>query len=1191
MAEPIFLEGLVNTEDLGIDTSQDNEYHVSYSSSEVGIVDVGGNDTIVFEDVYAKIGHNINFFFDVPKDPEGEYDGVLFVIKDDKLQEYARCVEELAPEKTFLGSMWIAADIEKFKVRHGIEGEFVQVDNYFEKVKENVGAWFNKYGDKYGDRALLALATCTDKTALNELISCYTKELCPIELIETVLNENGYEGVRPNEFLGGSGNEVIYATTDSIVSANQGNDKLLRGEYNDAPATNYKLYGEAGNDILEAGMGAILNGGLGENVIVVDGDADCIIEKGNGKDYINFVNATGIDDLEFSQNGQDLIIQVSGENERVTLKDYYKYKTNYSVKGISFGEIGNIKDLTADNYLYANDIVKLVKEKSILPIIGSENADTIQGTKGDDYIIGQGGADKLSGLDGKNTFVFDINESGASIISGKGEDTIRFVDNNDYIPEQSAEQFLSTLQYFNKGNDLRISLDEGNTYITIKNYLANPDKSSVKYIEFAKGENVYREELSDLINIDIEGKGNIKGTNVSDEIGGSTDKDTIKAGKGYDEVFGDKGDDKLYGEYDETVFYFDKGDGKDTIYAGKGVDYIHFTDMDGSGDTFDEGDLRLSVDRNDLIIKYSENDSIRLANYLTKGSGIQEISGTNSEHQSWTTTVEALLADNPIEIQGQNGKKNNLKGTGLIDEIDGGNWDDTIRAGNNNDFITGGKGNDKLYGEGGNDTYIFNEGDEKDTIFSGKNDGADTIQLNDILVDDIELSVNKNDLVIRFKDNENDSIALSNYLTKGSSVTTIKDYNGGEKSIETLIAENPIIIKGLNGKRNNLKGSNLKDIISGAGENDTISGMKGDDILYGLGKDDTLKGGDGNDLLYGGEGKDKLFGENGTNGFFFKAGDGVDTITMGKGKDILVFDTSLEGTLEFVQNKKNLEIIYGDGSDKVIVTNYFGSKNPTVNKIVFADYNNTSIDLENIDADINLNNIFVKGENGYIEFSNEYGSKTVKGLIYHGGNQDNVIFGDSSKNTLIEGGFGNDIIYCNSKLTGAYGGYESGIVNNEGHDGHDEYVVKSLNNGTIISDKGGEDTILINEDRFNARGQENNIYFLFDVVKEGGVGEPNYNDMYILNQKAMNTLSRTKDLNKVTTGIQVTNALVDGAIETIETKDGYYINSDTLEAVRQNVATWLANNTSCNTAYQALQDPTVDLEGLLAAYNVAWQQG
>ena len=60
MAEPIFLEGLVNTSDLDIDTTVDNEYHVSYSSSEVGIEDEGGNDTIVFEDVYAKIGHNIN---------------------------------------------------------------------------------------------------------------------------------------------------------------------------------------------------------------------------------------------------------------------------------------------------------------------------------------------------------------------------------------------------------------------------------------------------------------------------------------------------------------------------------------------------------------------------------------------------------------------------------------------------------------------------------------------------------------------------------------------------------------------------------------------------------------------------------------------------------------------------------------------------------------------------------------------------------------------------------------------------------------------------------------------------------------------------------------------------------------------------------------------------------------------------
>ncbi len=74
-----------------------------------------------------------------------------------------------------------------------------------------------------------------------------------------------------------------------------------------------------------------------------------------------------------------------------------------------------------------------------------------------------------------------------------------------------------------------------------------------------------------------------------------------------------------------------------------------------------------------------------------------------------------------------------------------------------------------------------------------------------------------------------------------------------------------------------LLGQQGDDVLRGAGGDDSLIGGGGSDRIFGQGGDDTLKGGGAGDDLKGGRGADRLVG-----------GGGADTIDGGKGADILI---------------------------------------------------------------------------------------------------------------------------------------------------------------------------------------------------------------------------------------------------------------------------------------------------------------
>ncbi|WP_404374597.1 peroxidase family protein [Vreelandella aquamarina] len=83
-----------------------------------------------------------------------------------------------------------------------------------------------------------------------------------------------------------------------------------------------------------------------------------------------------------------------------------------------------------------------------------------------------------------------------------------------------------------------------------------------------------------------------------------------------------------------------------------------------------------------------------------------------------------------------------------------------------------------------------------------------------------------------------------------------------------------------------MAGGEGADTLIGTAESETIMGLGGRDVVFGHDGDDDILGGDGADMLYGDDGDDRVFGEDGND--FINAGAGDDTVFGGEGDDMFV---------------------------------------------------------------------------------------------------------------------------------------------------------------------------------------------------------------------------------------------------------------------------------------------------------------
>ena len=471
-----------------------------------------------------------------------------------------------------------------------------------------------------------------------------------------------------------------------------------------------------------------------------------------------------------------------------------------------------------------NDVLDATTLDYVVPQSGKNKNKglTIKGGKGDDEITGTTGKDTITGGVGSNV---------VNYTKGDGNDTIYLTKGENFTLNMNNLTFNDLrFEYANKNKDLRIytSKTSDEEYITLKNFAkkdvtnnSNAKKgiADTSSVEIVVGGKTYdlrtSKNLTDNEDVVLykttlgENAKNFTGTWLNDEIDASgvtlykkvkdgkkkvtVEKEfkdtglTLKGGVGNDSVTGTKYSDKIYGNKgNDTInagtgnnyIYFNKGDGHDIIENGNGVDTLVFAK---------KTKLSYSYDKYDLIIKYSDKDTVTLKDYL-KGHSVQyvQIGTKKTVFNPPQPTVEEYQEDGYTVFNGSE----------IADTITGTNDKDKIYGNDGNDIITSGVGSDIIDGGKGNNIYTFSNGDGNDVIYlQGDNDTIIFNKFNYVIKDEFACNLNGNSITItRISTNKNnaeitDSVTI--YNTDNHTVKvqlpdgTLYDLNNASFSLDT----------------------------------------------------------------------------------------------------------------------------------------------------------------------------------------------------------------------------------------------------------------------------------------------------------------------------------------------------------------------------------------------------------------------
>lgn len=649
---------------------------------------------------------------------------------------------------------------------------------------------------------------------------------------------------------GGRGNDVIYGHDgQDFLYGGEGDDEL----HSDGGVNTDILYGEEGNDtLITHGYGAWLSGGAGDDTYVFgSGGNRAMFSRGDGHDLVTVDPATGNNylwfdwsispnELWFKQDGDDLKVLVLGEDQSITVEDFFVETQNL-----------NVVSLASNLILDRGDIIAMVAAYGSL---------TTQPSGTYNYV-----ADSV--FVNSNTTLNNNAFNGMwSIVSGK------------HIQNMSSVWDAYTAQQI--GNGLTITAGGNNVTLKVSGYgndVINESSTYSTYILGGAG--------SDYIN------GNY-GSNsyAADMYYGDSGNDTIYVGNGADnflvggmgndQLFGGASRDHMYGGYGDDYMNSDAGD--DELHGGAGSDSV----QGGNGN-----DKLYGGDGDDTVRDYVGN------NLLNGDDGDDDIfAGTGSDEMSGGEGNDELYAG------GGNDKLSGDNGSDVMDGEDGDDWlsggagNDSLFGGNGSDQLLGGDGDDILNGEAGSDTinggagddiFVYNRAENvtySDSYAGGA--GQDKIRIY-LTAAEYALPKMQSDLM-RAKATLVENQALTTafiFLVLGISILEVEGIEVYVDSTLQNISYN--LVQG-NETDETLSGTSGMDRIVGGDGEDTLNGMAGDDYLTGGVGADIINGGDGSDFIDGGDGDDVIDTGSGDNDV--RAGNGADSVIGGAGADIIYGD-------------------------------------------------------------------------------------------------------------------------------------------------------------------------------------------------------------------------------------------------------------------------------------------------------------
>ncbi len=647
-------------------------------------------------------------------------------------------------------------------------------DNTYEKLVTNLPDQKNFYA------SYIIAKVLSDAEALdgNKLAYTITEKGYGASLISYLnsglqILENGEISlVDPNApmyVIGTSGDDTITGTDNAdIIYGMDGNDILNGGagdDYLSGGNGNDLLIGGDGNDTMDGGSGDdTMQGGYGDDVYIYDGQGkddvvderwvkiarqqwyqsgwwifktwkykwvyqDQLVDAGN--DTIIFGDDVEEKDVTISKNGNDLVFELKGTDNKLTIKNWY-----------------TSTEQRVENFVFADGFV-INSEQIINVITDTASADNLKGSSNGNYIISTAGNDSITAGKGDDAI---INYSGNTTYYynlGDGNDIIMDYNGNDKIV-LGADIKESDVSYYKNNTDLVISIKNMTESITILNWFSN-DNNKIESIEYlSSGKILSPDAINNSISTTIAtGYDDVIIGNSSDNIiDGLAGNDYIEGLEGNDTIIGGLGKDIMKGGLGDDTYYVDnlgdsvvekENEGTDTINTAISYelpDNVENLILVGSGNINGKGNnLNNTITGNDgdniidgvsgiNTLQGGKGDDTYIINSTNANDVIVENAdeGDDTVQSSITYTLNMNNVENLV-LTGDSA----INGTGNeLDNYIVGNEQNNILSGNaGNDILYGGGGQDTLKGGIGDDTYIIDS--EETSIIENSNEGIDTI--------------------------------------------------------------------------------------------------------------------------------------------------------------------------------------------------------------------------------------------------------------------------------------------------------------------------------------------------------------------------------------------------------------------------------------------------------------------------------
>ncbi|MQY49095.1 calcium-binding protein [Rhizobiales bacterium RZME27] len=644
------------------------------------------------------------------------------------------------------------------------------------------------------------------------------------------------------------------AGTDTLNAANS-NDFLDGGDGNDV------LNGNGGDDVLRGGAGAdTLNGGAGIDAA----------DYRNSNAAVTLLLATDPTKTARGVGGHAAGDIVSGI-ENIFGSAFDDRLTGNLLANLLVGGAGAdvLRGMDGDDVLIGDDML----DADMNGVPDDEDADgipdgintTVAG--GDDTLDGGFGNDRLFGGGGNDTLMGGFGDD--TLYGGMGDDLLNGGDGDDLLDGGEGDDTLIA----SLGNDI-VHGGGGNDFIDTS--IGNDE------IHGGAGDDeIYA------------GAGNDQayGDAGNDRIFGSAGNDILDGGDGNDELDGGDGDDTLLGGNGDDILR--PGLGVNIVDGGAGIDTIdfssggavgidlgnHTTSGAATGTTFSNIENVTGSSQNDVIVGDSAN------NVLTGGGGADTLVGQGgfdtadySKSSAGVTIIQTSSSADPAAVGTGTGGDAQGDQLLLIERIIGSAFADVLTGGDLNDTFMGGAGSDVISGGGGTDTAEYSSSAAGVTI-ALSNTGAATVSGGDAegdILTSIENLIGSamadvlygNSQVNRLEGGAgNDTFRTG---TGGVAASGIYEVVIGGDGIDTIdystssSAVGAILFNGVSGNLpvsqggeadgdmllliENIIGSAFGDQLRGSEVANVLNGGDGNDNLQGLGGADTLIGGAGTDV-------------------------------------------------------------------------------------------------------------------------------------------------------------------------------------------------------------------------------------------------------------------------------------------------------------------------------------------------------